>query len=112
MYQTRYYLSNRSELPLTVNNLNSDLKCVSKWAKLNGLDLNEAKMQAIVINNKTNELIPQIFLNETAIKLFTSVKNLGLALMLTLTLVIILHIVQAKYIVLLIDFLNLHRLLR
>ena len=65
-----YYSSNRSEISITVNSFNSDLKCVSYWAKLYGLDLNEAKMHVIVINNI-------IFLNETATELSTSVKNLG-----------------------------------
>lgn len=71
-----YIFGRRAHIPQLIDQMNTDLSAVSKWAVRNGLELNVAKTQTIFYS-KIPTQIPSPILNECPLSITTTVKNLG-----------------------------------
>jgi hypothetical protein len=74
-----YLSGNRSNLDSLIARVSEDLEAIHRWSIRNGLLLNPAKLQVILVPNSTPELpLPLWFLGDTALEWKNVVTDLGL----------------------------------
>ena len=64
----------------TFNKINHDLSSIFDWSMSNGISLNITKTQAIFISKSDYPVIPDIYIDNSKIRIQNQVNNLGISI--------------------------------